>query len=184
MARSVLAPACRAVTMRIFGFAGWSGSGKTSLIELLVPRLRARGLTVSLVKHAHHAFDVDRPGKVSYRHRSAGCTEVLVSSAVRWALMHELRGAPELTLEAALGRLSPCDLVLIEGYKRAAIPKLEIHRPALGKPLLSPGDPHIVGVATDAPGQLQTPLPLFVLNEVEDIATFIFDRASVWRVAD
>ena len=170
--------------MRIFGFAGWSGSGKTTLIELLVPCLCARGLTVSLVKHAHHAFDVDRPGKDSYRHRKAGCTEVLISSAVRWALMHELREGPELTLETALGRLSPCDVVLIEGYKRAPIPKLEIHRPALGKPPLWPGDPHIVGVATDVPDQLQTTLPTFGLNDVEDIATFISDRASAWPVAD
>jgi molybdopterin-guanine dinucleotide biosynthesis protein B len=170
--------------MRIFGFAGWSGSGKTSLIELLVPGLRARGLAVSLIKHAHHAFDVDQPGKDSYRHRKAGCTEVLISSAARWALMHELRDEPELTLEAAVDRLSPCDLVLIEGYKRAPIPKLEIHRSSLGKPLLSPGDPHILGVATDARDRLRTALPVFGLNDVEDIATFICDHASAWRVAD
>src|SRR5688500_3027582 len=102
--------------MRTFGFAGWSGSGKTTLLEKLIPRLVARGLRVSLVKHAHHDFDVDVPGKDSYRHRHAGCQEVLVSSANRWALMHELRDADELTLEEVLARLSPCDLVLIEGY--------------------------------------------------------------------
>ena len=101
---------------RVFGFAGWSGSGKTTLIEQVIPCLIARGLTVSLVKHAHHAFDVDYPGKDSYRHREAGCSEVLVTSSRRWALVHELRGAPELTLAETLERLSPCDLVLIEGY--------------------------------------------------------------------
>src|SRR5690348_6270166 len=124
--------------MRVFGFAGWSGSGKTTLIETLVPRLTGRGLRVSLVKHAHHDFDVDRPGKDSYRHRMAGCDEVLVTSGVRWALMHELRGAPELTLADALARLSACDLALVEGWKRAAIPKLEVWRERLGKPQLHP----------------------------------------------
>src|SRR5437016_2731952 len=102
--------------MRVFGFAGWSGSGKTTLIEQIIPRLVARGLEVSLVKHAHHDFDVDRPGKDSYRHRHAGCSEVLVSSAARWALMHELRGDGELTMAQALTRLSACDIALIEGY--------------------------------------------------------------------
>ena len=104
--------------MRVFGFAGWSGSGKTTLIETLVPRLTAAGLRVSLVKHAHHDFDVDRPGKDSHRHRMAGCAEVLVTSSVRWALMHELRGAPELTLAGTLAQLSPCDLALVEGGRR------------------------------------------------------------------
>ena len=170
--------------MRIFGFAGWSGSGKTTLIEALVPRLTAQGLTVSLVKHAHHAFDVDQPGKDSHRHRAAGCSEVLVASSARWALMHELRGAPELTLRQAIGRLSPCDLVLVEGYKRAPIPKLEIWREMLGKPLLHPVDPHLVGVATDAPGRLQTRLPAFSLNDAGSIATFIAGRATAWREAD
>jgi molybdopterin-guanine dinucleotide biosynthesis protein B len=170
--------------MRIFGFAGWSGSGKTTLIEAVVPRLAALGLKVSLVKHAHHAFDVDQPGKDSHRHREAGCSEVLVTSGVRWALMHELRGAPELSLSEAIGRLSPCDLVLVEGYKRAAIPKLEIWREMLGKPLLHPSDPHIVAVATDTPGRLQTRLPAFSLNEAGPIATFIAGRAAAWPVAD
>jgi molybdopterin-guanine dinucleotide biosynthesis protein MobB len=114
---------------------------KTTLIEALVPLLVVRGLRVSLVKHAHHAFDVDTPGKDSYRHRAAGCTEVLVSSRVRFALIHELRGAPELTLAQALDRLSPCDLALVEGYKRAPIPKLEVWREAVGKPLLHPARP-------------------------------------------
>jgi molybdopterin-guanine dinucleotide biosynthesis adapter protein len=170
--------------MRIFGFAGWSGSGKTTLIEALVPRLVARGLTVSLVKHAHHSFDVDQPGKDSHRHRAAGCSEVLVTSGARWALMHELRGAPELTLADAINRLSPCDLVLVEGYKRAAIPKLEIWREMLGKPLLYISDPHIVAVATDAPGRLQTRLPAFTLNDAGTIATFIAGHGAAWPLSN
>jgi len=170
--------------MRVFGFAGWSGSGKTTLIEALVPRLTARGLRVSLVKHAHHAFDVDQPGKDSHRHRMAGCSEVLVTSAVRFALMHELRGAPELTLGDALGRLSPCDLALVEGWKRAAMPKLEVWREALGKPQLHPGDPSILGVATDAPDRLRTALPTFALHDHAAIATFIVENAAAWPVAD
>src|SRR5258705_2458171 len=112
--------------MRVFGFAGRSGSGKTTLIEQVIPRLAARGLRISLIKHAHHRFDVDHPGKDSYRHRHAGCSEVLVTSGERWALMHELRGGRELTLDETLARLSPCDLVLVEAYKAAPIPKLEI----------------------------------------------------------
>jgi molybdopterin-guanine dinucleotide biosynthesis adapter protein len=157
--------------MRVFGFAGWSGSGKTTLIEQLIPRFIQRGLSVSLVKHAHHEFDLDQPGKDSFRHRQAGCQEVLVTSAVRWALQHELRGAPELTLEAALQRLSPCDLALVEGFKAASIPKLEVYRAGVGKPLLHPGDPHIVAVATDGP--LATGLPVLPLGDVDGIATFI-----------
>lgn len=157
--------------MRVFGFAGWSGSGKTTLIERLIPRFRAMGLTVSLIKHAHHEFDVDQPGKDSYRHRVAGCQEVLVSSAMRWAQMHELRGAPELTLAQALKRLSPCDLVLVEGFKTAAMPKLEVYRASVGKPLLYPGDPHIVAIATDE--TLATPLPCFDIGDAGAIAAFI-----------
>jgi molybdopterin-guanine dinucleotide biosynthesis protein B len=170
--------------MRVFGFAGWSGSGKTTLIEALVPKLTARGWRVSLVKHAHHHFDVDHPGKDSYRHRMAGCAEVLVTSAARWALIHELRGAAEMTLAEAIARLSPCDLVMVEGWKRAAIPKLEVWREALGKPLLHPGDPNIVGVATDTPARPFASLPAFGLKDVEAIATFVSDRAAAWPVAD
>lgn len=170
--------------MRVFGFAGWSGSGKTTLIEALVPRLTARGLRVALVKHAHHAFDVDQPGKDSHRHRAAGCTEVLVTSGARWALMHELRGASELTLAEAIGRLSPCDLVLVEGYKHAAIPKLEIWRETLGKPMLHPADPHIAAVAADAPERLQTALPVFSLADSGAIATFVADCAAAWPLGD
>src|SRR5690606_34652806 len=118
--------------MRVFGIAGYSGSGKTTLIERLIPDFTGRGLRVSLVTHAHHRFDIDRAGKDSWRHREAGATEVLVTSSMRWALMHELRGAPEPTLEEQLARLSPCDLVLVEGFKHASIPKLEVYRPSLG----------------------------------------------------
>src|SRR6202162_104368 len=148
--------------MQVFGFAGWSGSGKTTLVERLIPQLRAKGLVVSLVKHAHHELDIDQAGKDSHRHREAGCHEVLVTSAVRWALMHELRGAPELSLDAALARLSPCDLVLVEGFKGAAIPKLEVHRASVGKSMLHPGDGNIVAVATDGP--LAASLPVLALS--------------------
>ena len=174
----------RNTAKRIFGFAGWSGSGKTTLIETLIPLLVARGFVVSLIKHAHHAFDIDQPGKDSYRHREAGCSEVLVTSAMRWALMHELRGSVELTLAEAVGRLSSCDLVLVEGYKRAAIPKLEIWRPSLGKPLLHPDDPHIVAVATDAPECLYAPIPEFRLVDTGAIATFIAEQALRLPPAD
>jgi molybdopterin-guanine dinucleotide biosynthesis adapter protein len=170
--------------MRVFGFAGWSGSGKTTLIESLVPSLTARGMRVSLVKHAHHDFDVDQPGKDSHRHRMAGCSEVLVTSAVRWALMHELRGAPELALGDALARLSACDLVLVEGWKRAAIPKLEVWRETLGKPPLHPGDACILGIATDTPAQVAAPLPAFALRDTAAIATFVVEKAAAWPVAN
>jgi len=157
--------------MRVFGFAGYSGAGKTTLVERLIPRLVARGLRVSLVKHAHHAFDVDQPGKDSYRHRAAGAAEVLVSSAHRWALMHELRGEPEPSLADLIGRLTPCDLVLVEGFKQAAIPKLEVHRPSFGKPLLQPDDPRIVAVAADAP--VRVSVPLFDLGDYDGIVELI-----------
>lgn len=157
--------------MPVFGFAGWSGSGKTTLIEQLIARFVAQGLTVSLVKHAHHEFDLDQPGKDSFRHREAGCREVLVTSAARWALQHELRGAPELGLEDALQRLSACDVVFVEGFKAAPIPKLEVYRAEIGKPLLHPNDRHIVAVATDA--KLTTRLPVLALGDVGAIATFI-----------
>jgi molybdopterin-guanine dinucleotide biosynthesis adapter protein len=171
--------------MRVFGFAGWSGAGKTTLIEQTVPRLVARGLRVSLIKHAHHSFDLDQPGKDSYRHRLAGSSEVLISSDVRWALMHELRGGPELTLPQALQRLSPCDLALIEGYKAFPIPKLEIWRPSVGKLPLHPQDPHIVGVATDDLGSVAgSRIPVFSLEDLDEIATFIHNRADRWPMSD
>ena len=165
--------------MRVFGFAGWSGSGKTTLIEQVIPRLVARGLTVSLIKHAHHSFDLDQPGKDSHRHRNAGCSEVLVTSGVRWALLRELRGEAELTLPQALARLSPCDLALIEGYKAYPIPKLEIWRESVGKPLLHPQDPHIAAIATDHPESFAGGrIPAFALDALDEIATFIHMHAS------
>src|SRR5690606_21557136 len=129
--------------------AGWSGSGKTTLIEQLIPRFVMSGQRVSLIKHAHHLFDIDKPGKDSYRHREAGASEVLITSDQRWVLMHELRDEDEPSLHEQLGRFSPCDIVLVEGYKRAAIPKMEVFRPMLGKAPLFPDDPNIVAVASD-----------------------------------
>jgi molybdopterin-guanine dinucleotide biosynthesis protein B len=161
--------------MKVFGFAGWSGSGKTTLIEQLVPRFARAGLAVSLVKHAHHSFDVDQPGKDSYRHREAGCKEVMVSSEKRWVILHELRGEPEPPLERQIERMSPCDLLLVEGYKRYPMPKLEVFREANGKPPLHPDDPHIVGIAADV--ALPTRLPRFALDDYDRIADFVLTHA-------
>jgi len=163
--------------MKTFGFAGYSGSGKTTLIEQLIPRFVAQGLRVSLIKHAHHAFDVDQPGKDSYRHRHAGASEVLVTSSRRWVLMHELRGEAEPTFDAQLGHLAPCDLLLVEGFKHAPIPKLEVWRSATGEGLLHPNDPHIVAVASDA--TLDTRLPWLDLNDVDGIAGFIRNHLAL-----
>ncbi|MEO8754240.1 MAG: molybdopterin-guanine dinucleotide biosynthesis protein B [Casimicrobiaceae bacterium] len=169
--------------MKVFGFAGWSGSGKTTLIEQLIPRL-ARNGPVSLVKHAHHEFDIDQAGKDSWRHRQAGCTEVLVSSSQRFALMHELRGAAELTLPQALARLSADALVLVEGYKAFPIPKLEVWRAAVGKPLLHLADPAIRGIATDTPEKFAAAgLPVFPIADVDEIATFVLREAAPWSRA-
>lgn len=170
--------------MQVFGFAGYSGSGKTTLIEQLIPRFVMRGMRVSLIKHAHHLFDIDRPGKDSYRHREAGASEVLITSAQRWVLMHELRDEAEPGLHEQLARFSACDLVLVEGYKRSDIPKIEVCRPSLGRPLLHPDDPNIVAVACDAP--VESTLPLLDLNSPDDIAGFIcdyLDRAREARLA-
>jgi molybdopterin-guanine dinucleotide biosynthesis protein B len=167
--------------LRVIGFAGFSGSGKTTLIEQLIPRLVDRGLRVSLIKHAHHAFDIDTPGKDSYRHRQAGATEVLISSNQRWALMHELRGEAEPDLQMQLQRFSPCDLVLVEGYKQAAIPKIEVHRPSMGRSLLHPSDPHIVAVASDGP--VATALPVLDLNDYDAMTSFIIARVGVSGIA-
>ena len=157
--------------MKVFGFAGWSGSGKTTLIEKLIPRFVGVGLRVALVKHAHHTFDVDQPGKDSWRHRHAGASEVLVTSSRRWVLMHELRGAAEPPFEEQLRRLSPCDLVIVEGFKHAAIPKLEVWRRVTGEPLLHRNDEYIVAVASDA--KVETRLPVLDLNDDAAIASFI-----------
>jgi len=157
--------------MKIFGFAGWSGSGKTTLIEKLIPRIAARGLRVSLIKHAHHTFDVDQPGKDSYRHRHAGASEILVTSSRRWVLMHELRGVAEPSFDEQIRHLSPCDVLFVEGFKFAPIPKLEVWRAETGEPLLHPKDPHIVAVASDA--KVETKLPLLNLNDHGAIEAFI-----------
>ena len=157
--------------MKVFGFAGYSGSGKTTLLERLIPFFTGRGLSLAIIKHAHHDFDIDQIGKDSYRHRQAGATEVLVSSTQRWALMHELRGAAEPSLQAHLARLSPCDLVLVEGFKREPIPKLEIHRQANAKALLFPDDPNIIAIASDA--RIDTFLPCFELDAIDAIGLFI-----------
>ncbi len=167
--------------MRIFGLAGWSGSGKTTLLAAIIPELAARGLSVSTIKHAHHDFDIDRPGKDSWRHRQAGAREVMVSSARRWALMHELRGDAEPSLDALVTRLSPVDVVIVEGFKRHPHPKLEVHRPSLGKPLLYPDDPHIVAIASDEP--FAAPLPLLSLADPAAVAGFMLDHLGFgsWR---
>ena len=163
--------------MRIFGIVGWSGSGKTTLLVRLIPELTRRGVRVSTVKHAHHAFDVDKPGKDSWEHRQAGATEVMVSSAARWALMHEHRGAPEATLEQLIERMSPVDLVLVEGFKRHRHRKLEVHRASVGKPLIAPEDPDIVAVASDA-GLAGLSVPLLDLGDPPAIAEFILREAG------
>lgn len=163
--------------MKTFGFAGWSGSGKTTLIEKLIPRFVGRGLRVALIKHAHHAFDVDQPGKDSYRHRHAGASEVLVTSSRRWVMVHELRGAAEPAFEEHLKRLSPCDLVLVEGFKFAPIPKIEVWRAATGEPMLHPNDAHIVAVATDA--KLDASVPVLELNDDAAIASFVLRHVGL-----
>ena len=163
--------------MKTFGVAGWSGSGKTTLIEKLLPLFAARGLRVSLIKHAHHTFDVDYPGKDSYRHRHAGAAEVLVTSSRRWVLMHELRGAQEPSFESQVQHLAPCDLLIVEGFKFAPIPKLEVWRAVTGEELLHPNDAHIVAVASDV--KVATRLPFFDLNDAEKIAAFIVDHQKL-----
>lgn len=147
--------------MNVIGIVGWSGSGKTTLLTALLPLLRGRGLTVSTVKHAHHGFDMDRPGKDTFRHREAGAREVLVLSGTRWALLHEVSGT-EPRLPELLARMQPVDLVLVEGFKTHPFAKLEVHRPALGKPPIWPTEPDVVAVAADAPlaGCDRTLLPL------------------------
>ena len=179
--------------MKVFGLAGWSGSGKTTLMVKLIPALVTRGLTVSTVKHAHHGFDLDRPGKDSHRHRQAGASEVMVGSARRWALMHELRDEAEPTAADLIAAMTPVDLVLIEGFKRERHEKLEVHRPAVGKPLLCRDDPRIVAVASDEDlpdrtlpcsdlPRLDLPrldLPRLDLNDARAIADFIVERVGL-----
>jgi molybdopterin-guanine dinucleotide biosynthesis protein B len=163
--------------MRIMGLAGWSGAGKTTLVAKLIPAITARGLKVSTIKHAHHAFDVDRPGKDSYMHRMAGATEVLVSSQNRFALMHELRGAPELSLNELLSKLAPVDLVIVEGYKREPHPKLEIFRATVGKPLIHPEDPHVVAIASDC-ALPHARVPRVDIDDVDAIIDILLTHAA------
>lgn len=157
--------------MKLFGVTGWKNNGKTTLVERLVTEITGRGLIVSTIKHAHHAFDVDHKGRDSYRHRAAGAQEVLVGSGARWALIHELRGAPEPTMDELLARLSPCDLVLIEGYKRGPHPKVEAYRAEAGKDLIASDDDTIRLIATDTPLDLQR--PQLDLDDITGIADFI-----------
>jgi molybdopterin-guanine dinucleotide biosynthesis protein B len=163
--------------MRVFGLAGWSGSGKTTLLTKLIPELIGRGISVSTIKHAHHEFDIDKPGKDSWLHRQAGAREVLVASSRRFALMHELRDAHEPSLDELIARMTPVDLLLVEGFKAHAHPKLEVHRPSVGKPFLYPDDPHIVAVASDE--ALTVALPVLPLADVAAIAEFILGQRGV-----
>jgi len=160
------------VASRVFGVVGWSGSGKTTLVTGLIPELVRRGLTVSTVKHTHHNIDIDKPGKDSHRHREAGATEVLVTSPVRWALIHELRDQAEPDMEGLIRQMAAVDLVLIEGFKSHRFAKLEVHRATLGKPLLAATDPSVVAVASDA-ALPYLALPVLPLGNVEAIASFI-----------
>jgi molybdopterin-guanine dinucleotide biosynthesis protein B len=161
--------------MKVIGLAGWSGAGKTTLLTRIIPHLLAQGLRVSVIKHAHHSFDVDVPGKDSWVHRQSGAAEVLVSSGKRWALMHELRGASEPLLPELLAKMSPVDLVVVEGFKSEPHRKIEVHRTANGKPLLFPGDPAIAGIATDA--AVETTLPVAHLDDIPAIAAMMLNSA-------
>lgn len=164
--------------MRLFGVTGWKNAGKTGLMERLVIEITGRGISVSTLKHAHHSFDVDHPGKDSHRHRSAGATEVLLASRNRWALMHELRDAPEPSLAELLPKLAPVDLILIEGYKRDRHPKIEAWRAETGHPLIAPGDDTIRAVASDQPLP-DLNLPNFDLDDTVAIADFILGEVGL-----
>lgn len=164
--------------MKVFGVVGWKDNGKTTLVVRLVEHLTAAGWRVSTIKHAHHEVDLDQPGKDTWRHREAGAQEVVLATARRWAVIHELRGAPEPPLAALLERMTPVDLVLVEGFKRCPHLKLEVHRAARGTPLLAQGDPSIVAVASDAPLR-DLALPRFDLDDVTGIATFILERVEL-----
>ncbi len=162
--------------MRVIGLAGWSGAGKTTLLTKAIPLLVRQGIRVSTLKHAHHGFDIDHPGKDSYQHRQAGASEVLVASGRRWALMHELRTEPEPTLAELVAKLSPVDLLIVEGFKRDPHPKLEVHRGGNGKPFLHPDNPTILAVATDQPDQV-TDRPALHLDDIERIVPLLLDLA-------
>jgi molybdopterin-guanine dinucleotide biosynthesis protein B len=162
---------------KIIGFAGFSGSGKTTLLEKVIPLIKARGLRIAVIKHAHHKFDVDKPGKDSFRHREAGAGEVLVVSGFRWALMHELNDEAEPSLEELCSKLSPCDLVIIEGYKYSGIPKIEVHRSETGHPHLHQDDKHFIALATDTRSDIK--LPQLDINDPQQVADFILKYFSL-----
>lgn len=164
--------------MKTFGVVGWSGSGKTTLLIELLPELTGRGLRISTIKHTHHGFTIDRPGKDSHRHREAGAKEVVIASASRWAMIHELRGDPEPDMTALIARMTPVDLVLVEGFKSHPHDKLEVYRPSLGKPLLCREDPTVVAVASDE-AVPDLPVPAFDLADVSGIAAFILKRCGI-----
>lgn len=164
--------------MRVYGIVGRKNAGKTHLVVRLVTAAAARGLVVSTVKHAHHAFDVDQPGKDSHRHREAGAREVIVSSSMRFALVHEHRGDPEPGLADLLARLSPCDLVLVEGFKASDHPKLEVYRAACGQPPLSEADATLEAIALDAGSRVETSLPRLPLDDTDAVLDFILGRAT------
>ncbi len=164
--------------MRILGVVGWSGSGKTTLIERMIPWFVARGVSVSTMKHAHHGFDMDRPGKDSFRHREAGATEVLVLSGSRWALLHEIGDAPEPTMEALVARMKPVDLLIVEGFKSHAYDKIEVHRPSLGKPLLAVDDRDVIAVASDV-RLTGLAAPVLDLNDPDTVAAFAARRCGL-----
>lgn len=161
------------VTMKVFGFAGWSGSGKTTLVKSVIPALIARGFKVSTIKHTHHNFDIDRPGKDSFEHRASGAQEVVITGAARWALLHENRGEAEPSIQDMLARMAPVDIVLIEGFKSYPHPKLEVYRPEVGKPLLSPDDDSIIAVASTA--SLDVTVPQLPLDDIDAVVDFIIE---------
>lgn len=163
--------------MKIIGLAGWSGAGKTTLLSKLIPHLIGLGIGVSTIKHAHHGFDVDIPGKDSWQHRQAGATEVLVASGKRWALMRELRGEAEWNLSDLLAKLAPVDLVIVEGFRGSSHRKIEVHRAGNGKPFMWPGDRDIVGIASDAPAAFGAP-PCVALDAVGAIADMMLAAAQ------
>ena len=164
--------------MKVIGVTGWSGSGKTTLMVALLPELIGRGVRVSTMKHTHHNFEIDRPGKDSYRHREAGANEVLLGSSKRWVLLHEVRDGSEIAIEDLIKRMTPVDLLLIEGFKSEKHAKIEVHRPAVGSPLLCHDDPTIVAVASDQ-ALADVTLPVLDLNDVAGIADFIIDRCGM-----
>jgi len=165
--------------VKVFGIVGWKNTGKTGLMERLITEITARGFTVSTVKHAHHSFDVDQEGRDSYRHRIAGAEEVLLTSDNRWALMHELRGEPELRLDTLLQKLTPVDLVLVEGFKWHDHAKLECHRGAMSKGLVAEKDTSIVAIASDA--ALETDKPVFDLDDTLSITDFVLDHVGLGK---